>query len=196
MKRKTNNKLRVKKIYIFSSIKQETELHKYKVRNGQMKFCIAIFSEYQKISTWMLVRTQTKFLSHIILKHSNYFFNYIRSVSSLQKHTSKSFSTWIYASKPLWCSKIRNLENTAIGINQHIVTLEKKELQSEMLSFSQYCLLLAWKSHKKRCPYSIKDTISIFFLNSNISSELLTPFLFTCYQFTICYSGHTVKRGL
>ena len=51
MKRKTNNKLRVKKIYIFSSIKQETELYKYKVRNGQMKFCIAIFSEYQKIST-------------------------------------------------------------------------------------------------------------------------------------------------
>ena len=148
---------------IFSSIKQETvsELYKYKVRNGQMKFCIEFFSEHQKISTWMLVRTQTKFLSHIMLKHSTYFFNYIRSVSSLQKHTSKSFSTWIYASKPLWCSEIRNLENTTIGINQHIVTLEKKELQSEMLSFSQYCLLLAWKSNKKKCPYSKKDTIYI-----------------------------------
>ena len=59
MKRKTNNKLRVKKIYIFSSIKQETELYKYKVRNGQMKFCIAIFSEYQKISTFMLISFDT-----------------------------------------------------------------------------------------------------------------------------------------
>ena len=186
MKRKTNNKLRVKKIYIFGSIKQETELYKHKVRNGQMKFCIAFFQWASKDITWMLVRTQTKFLSHVMLKHSNYFFNYMRSVSSAQKHTSKSFSTWIYASKPLWCSEIRNLENTTIGINQHIVTLEKKELQSEMLSFSQYCLLLAWKSNKKRCPYSKKDTISRFFLSNNISSELLTPFLFTYYQFIIC----------
>ena len=46
MKRKTNNKLRVKKIYIFGSIKQETELYKHKVRNGQMKFCIAFQAFY------------------------------------------------------------------------------------------------------------------------------------------------------
>ena len=52
MKRKTNIKLRVKK-KISSAVlsRRLSELYKYKVRNGQMKFCIEFFSEHQKIST-------------------------------------------------------------------------------------------------------------------------------------------------
>lgn len=183
-------------IKTFSSIKQGDWTSHVNTRRekGQIQFCVSFFSNHQKISTLLFLKT-TKFISYSMLKRSNYFFNYIRSVSSLQKHTCKSFSTWVYASKPLWCPKVRDLENTTIGINQHIVTLGTEDFHQKcyLSSSTVYC----WLANPKRKGVlrANKDTNSILFIN-NLNSEFLTSFLFICYHLsTTYYVGHKVKHG-
>lgn len=133
---------------------------------GQIKFCITFSSEHQMTPTLMSVRAQTKFISHIMFKHSNYFFNYVRSVSSLQKHTSKCFGTWIYASQSLWCSEVRDLENTTIGIYQHIVTLEKKRTLIKCYPSSSTVCCWVEGPVKKGVFRANKDIKSVLFIIS------------------------------
>lgn len=42
------------------------------------------------------------------------------------ERTCKGFGARVYASKPLGCPKVRDLEHATVGINQYIVTLGKE----------------------------------------------------------------------
>jgi hypothetical protein len=101
----------------------------------QIELYITSLREHQMHQHLMCVRTWTQSISHLCSNSAIMSLIY-KLYIVITKHTSKSFSTWIYASKSLWCPKVRDLENATVCINQYIVTLGKKD-------FNQICYLSA-----------------------------------------------------